>query len=123
MREYRNYEVLTITFGGELNNSNGKVESSASEPLLRSGVLVDGLGVHAVGGFTLHLLTAFLLVVLALHVLELACEALNFVLVFINLSLVHVEFSSHSLHLVGLLLEVLLVDGELFSHFGTGLSG
>lgn len=103
--------------------SNSEVEASASEPLLGSSVLVDGLGVHAVGGLALHLLTAFLLVVLALHVLELAGEALDLILVLIDLSLVHVELGSHRLHLVGLLLEVLLVDRELLSDFWTGLSG
>lgn len=91
--------------------SDGEVETTAGESLLRTGVLVNGFGVHAVGSFALHLLTAFLLVVLALHVLELASEALDFVLVLVDLGLVHVEFSSHGLHLVGLLLEVLLVDG------------
>jgi len=108
---------------GSEGSSNSEVEASASEPLLGSSVLVDGLGVHAVGGFALHLLTAFLLVVLALHVLELAGEALDFVLVLIYLSLVHVELGSHRLHLVGLLLEILLVDRELLSDFWTGLSG
>jgi len=121
--EYRNWKVLTILKGRAQTGSDGKVESSTSESLLRSSVLVDGFRVHAVGGFTLHLLTAFLLVVLALHVLQFAGKALNFVLVLIDLSLVHVEFSSHSLHLVSLLLEVLLVDRELLSDFWTGLSG
>jgi len=102
--------------------SNGKVETTASESLLGTGVLVDGFRVHAVGSFALHLLTAFLLVVLALHVLKFASEALDFVLVLIDLSLVHVEFSSHGLHLVGLLLKVLLVDGELLGNFWTRLS-
>jgi len=83
---------------------------------------VNGLGVHAVGGFALHLLTAFLLVVFALHVLELACETFDLVFVLIDLGLVHVELSSHSLHLVSLFLKVLLVDGELFGNFRTGLS-
>lgn len=83
---------------------------------------MNGLGVHAVGGFALHLLTAFLLVVFALHVLELAGETFDLVFVLIDLGLVHVELSSHSLHLVSLFLKVLLVDGELFSNFRTGLS-
>ena len=83
---------------------------------------MNGLGVHAVSGFALHLLTAFLLVVFALHVLELACETFDLVFVLIDLSLVHVELSSHSLHLVSLFLKVLLVDGELFGNFRTGLS-
>jgi len=38
------------------------------------------------------------------------------------LSLVHVELSSHGLHLRGLLFKVLLVDGELFSNLWTRLS-
>lgn len=83
---------------------------------------MNGLGVHAVCGFALHLLTAFLLVVFALHVLELACETFDLVFVLIDLGLVHVELSSHSLHLVSLFLKVLLVDGELFGNFRTGLS-
>jgi hypothetical protein len=79
--------------------------------------------VESLLGFALDLLTTLLLVVLALHVLELASKALDLVLVLIDLSLVHVKFSGHGLHLSGLLLEVLLVDRELFGNLGTGLSG
>jgi len=73
-------------------------------------------------GFSLHLLTSLLLVVLSLHVLQLASQSLNLVLVLVHLSLVHVELGSHCLHLAGLLLKVLLVNGELLSHFWSWLS-
>lgn len=72
---------------------------------------------------SLHLLSSLLLVVLSLHVLELSGESLDFVLVLIDLSLVHVQFSCHCLHLTSLLLQVLLVNGELLSNFRTWLSG
>ena len=70
----------------------------------------------------MHLVAALLLVVLALHVLELARKPFNFILVLIDLSLVHVELSSHSLHLVGLFLQILLVDAQLLGHFWTWLT-
>ena len=78
---------------------------------------------HFLLGFALHSLTSLLLVVLSLHLLELASQPLNLVLVLVDLSLVHVEFGSHGFHLVGLLLQVLLVDGKLFGNLRTWLSG
>ena len=77
---------------------------------------------HLSLGFALHSLAALLLVVLSLHLLELTGEALDLVLVLVDLGLVHVEFGGHRLHLVGLLLQVLLVDGELLGDLGAGLS-
>lgn len=89
----------------------------------RSSLLLHGvLGVKSLLGFSLDLLSALLLVVLALHVLELAGQALDLVLVFVYLSLVHVEFGCHGLHLSSLFLEVLLIDGELLCNFGARLS-
>jgi len=70
----------------------------------------------------LHLVAALLLVVLALHVLEFSGQALDLVLVLVDLGLVHVKLGGHSLHLVRLLLQVLLVDRELFSDFRARLS-
>ena len=78
---------------------------------------------HFLLGFALHSLTSLLLVVLPLHLLELTSQALDLVLVLVDLGLVHVEFGSHSFHLVGLLLQVLLVDGKLFGNLRTWLSG
>lgn len=72
---------------------------------------------------SLHLLAPLLLVVLSLHFLEFTSESLDFVLVLVHLGLVHVEFGRHCLHLVRLLFQVLLVNGELFGNFGTGLPG
>ena len=69
----------------------------------------------------LHSFTSFLLVVLSLHLLKLAGEALDLILVLIDLGLVHVELGCHSLHLASLLLQILLVDGELLRDFGAGL--
>ena len=68
------------------------------------------------------LLTALLFVVASLHLLELSGESLDLVLVLVNLGLVHVELGSHSFHLVGLLLQVLLVNAQLLGNFGTRLS-
>ena len=73
-------------------------------------------------GLSLHLLSALLLVVLALHVLQLTSEALDLVLVLVDLSLVHVQLRCHRFHLVGLLLEVLLIDRELLGDFGARLA-
>ena len=84
---------------------------------------MDLLVLHTVLGLSLHLLAALLLVVLPLHLLELASQPLNLVLVLVDLSLVHVQFGSHSLHLVGLLLQVLLVDRKLLSNLWSWLSG
>lgn len=68
------------------------------------------------------LLPSLLLVVSTLHLLQLPGKSLNLVFVLIDLRLVHIEFSRHCLHLVGLLLKVLLVDRQLFSDFRSGLS-
>ena len=68
------------------------------------------------------MLTALLLVVAALHLLQLASESLNLILVLIDLSLVHVKFGSHSFHLVSLLLKILLVNRKLFGNLRTRLS-
>ena len=102
--------------------SDGKVEATTGESLARSCRLVDDSRLESLLGFSLHLLSSLLLVVLSLHVLELSSQSFDFILVLVDLSLIHVELGSHSLHLTGLLLEVLLVDGELFSNFRAGLS-
>jgi len=80
-------------------------------------------GVKSLLSLALNLLAALLLVVLAFHILKLTGESLDLVLVLIDLSLIHVEFSGHSLHLSGLLLKVLLIDGELLGDLRAGLSG
>jgi len=77
---------------------------------------------HLLLSFALHGFATLLLVVLSFHLLELAGQPLDFVLVLVNLSLVHVELGSHCFHLVSLLLQVLLVDGELFCDLWTWLS-
>ena len=86
------------------SHSDGERETTAREPLLRASVLVDLARFKLGLSLALHRLTAFLLVVLSLHFLEFTSEALDFVLVLVDLSLVHVELSSHSLHLGRLLL-------------------
>ena len=105
-----------------VSGSDCQSETTASKPLLRSGVLVDLLVVHPVLSFTLHLLATLLLVILSLHLLKLTSQPLYLILVLIDLSLVHVQLSSHSLHLVSLLLQVLLVDGKLLGDFWTWLT-
>jgi len=72
--------------------------------------------------FSLHLLSSLLLVVLSLHVLKFSCESFDLILILIDLSLVHVQLSSHCLHLAGLFLQVLLIDGKLFSNLWAWLS-
>lgn len=72
--------------------------------------------------FALHGFAPLLLVVLSLHLLELASQPLDLILVLVDLGLVHVELSSHRLHLVRLLLQVLLVGRELLSDFWAGLA-
>jgi len=84
---------------------------------------MNSLRFDAVLGFSLQLLASLLLVVLSLHLLEFAGKALNLVLVLVDLGLVHIELGSHSFHLVGLFLKVLLVDRELLSHLRTRLAG
>ena len=83
---------------------------------------MDALCVHPVLRLSLELFAALLLVVLPLHFLEFTGETLDLILVLIDLSLVHVELSSHCLHLTGLLLQVLLIDRQLFGNLGTWLS-
>ena len=102
--------------------SDGKVEATTGESLARSCRLVDDSRLKSLLGFSLHLLSSLLLVVLSLHVLELSGQSFDFILVLVDLSLIHIKLGSHSLHLTGLLLEILLVDGELFSNFWARLS-
>jgi len=83
---------------------------------------MDLTGLHLGLSIALHLLATLLLVILPLHLLKLTSQAFNLVLVLVDLRLVHVEFSSHGLHLIGLLLEVLLVNGKLLSNLWTRLS-
>ena len=110
--------------GSEGWTSNGQVEAAASEALQRRRLLLKGvLRVQALLGLSLDLLAALLLVVLAFHVLELAGESLDLILVLVDLGLVHVELGSHSLHLAGLLLEILLVDAQLLGDLRARLPG
>lgn len=105
--------------------SDCKVESATSEALLGTGLRLDARVALTVGlllGLPVVLLSALLLVVATLHLLQLAGQPLNLVLVLVDLGLVHVQLGSHRLHLVGLLLQVLLVDRQLLSDFGAGLS-
>jgi len=67
------------------------------------------------------LVASLLLVVLPLHFLQISSQSFDLVLVLINLSLVHVEFWGHCFHLVGLLLQILLIDGQLLSNFRSRL--
>ena len=71
----------------------------------------------------MHLLASLLLVVLSLHVLELTSQSFDLIFVLVNLSLIHIEFSSHCLHLRSLFLQILLIDGKLLSSLWSGLSG
>ena len=102
--------------------SDSKVETSTSKSLNGSVSLVDDSWLKSLLSFSLHLLSSLLLVVLSLHILELSRESFNLILVLIDLSLVHVELSSHCLHLTGLLLQILLIDRQLFGNLGTWLS-
>ncbi len=87
-------------------------------------LLLDGiLGVKSLLSLALDLLSALLLVVLAFHILELTGESLNLVFVLVDLSLVHIKFGSHGLHLASLFLKVLLIDRELFSDLRAWLAG
>ena len=94
--------------------SDGKVEPAASETLLGS-VAVNGSGV-ALADFAGHLFSAFLFVVLPLHILQLPRQPLNLILILIDLRLIHVQLRRHSLHLIRLLLQTLLIDRQLLSH-------
>ena len=98
-------------------SSDGEREASTCEPLLRTGILVDLARLELGLSLALHSFTSFLLVVLSLHLLKLAGEALDLILVLIDLGLVHVELGSHRFHLASLLLQILLVDGELLRDF------
>lgn len=102
--------------------SDGEREATASETLLWARVLVDLPRFHLLLSFALHGFASLLLVVLSLHLLELASQPLDLILVLVDLGLVHVELSGHGFHLVGLLLQVLLVDRELFGDFWARLS-
>ena len=103
--------------------SDSQREATTSEALLWTGILVDLARLKLGLGLTLHSLAALLLVVLALHLLELSCQPFDLVLVLVDLGLVHVELGSHSLHLARLLLQVLLVDRKLFCDLRTWLTG
>jgi len=93
--------------------SDSQVEATAGEALLRTSLSLNA-GISSAGGLVLGLfgvlLAALLLVVSSLHLLQFTGEALNLILVLVDLGLVHVKLSSHGLHLVGLLLEILLVN-------------
>ena len=108
----------------ESGSSHSQVETASREALKGRGLLLDGaLGVgEALLRLPLDLLPTLLLVVLPLHVLQLASKSLDLVLVLVDLRLVHVELGGHGLHLAGLLLQVLLVDRQLLGHLGTRLS-
>jgi len=71
---------------------------------------MDDLRLQSLLGLSLHLLSSLLLVILSLHVLELSSQSFDLVLVLVDLSLVHVQLSSHCLHLGGLLFQILLID-------------
>ena len=94
--------------------SDSEIEATSSEPLLRSCLGLNTARVALTVGFLLSfalvLLSAFLLVVAALHFLEFTGQTLDLILILVDLCLVHVQLSSHSFHLVGLLFQILLVD-------------
>merc|ERR1740137_224737 len=69
-----------------------------------------------------QLLSSSLLVILALCVVILSRKSVNFVLVFIYLSLTHVELRSNSFHLPRPFLQCLLIRCELLCHFWTRLA-
>ena len=89
-----------------MGGSDCEVEAAACEPLDGLGGLLDGFGFESLLGFSLHLFSSLLLVVLPLHVLEFSSESLNFILILIDLSLVHIEFTGHSLHLPRFLFQI-----------------
>ena len=104
--------------------SNSQIKATTSESLnRRSTSLIDDSRFKSLLGFSLHLLSSLLLIVLSLHVLQFSCKSLNLILVLIHLSLIHVQLSCHCLHLAGLLLQVLLIDGELLSYLWAWLTG
>ena len=102
--------------------SDSKREATTGKALLRTGVLVNLAWLESSLCLALHGFASLLLVVLSLHLLKLTSQALDLILVLVDLGLVHVELSSHRLHLVGLLLQVLLVDGQLLSNFRARLA-
>ena len=103
--------------------SDSKVEATTRKSLYWCGLLLDRVfGVESLLGLALNLLAALLLVVFALHVLKFTSETLDLVLILVNLSLIHIQLGSHGLHLSCLLLKVLLIDRELLGYFRTGLS-
>jgi len=104
------------------SRSNGEREATTGEALLWACVLVNLARLKLGLSFALHGLTTLLLVVLSLHLLKLTCQALDFILVLVDLGLVHVKLGSHRLHLARLLLQVLLVNGELLGNLRAGLS-
>lgn len=100
--------------------SDRQVEATSGEALLRARLLVrNAFSLHAVLGGTLHLIAALLFEILPFHFLKLAGESLDLVLVLVDLRLVHVELGSHRLHLVGLLLQVLLIHAQLLADLRT----
>ena len=84
---------------------------------------MDLARLHLGLSFALHGLATLLLVVLSLHLLKLASQTLDFVLVLVDLGLVHVELGGHRLHLRSLLLEILLINRQLLGDFGAWLPG
>jgi hypothetical protein len=70
-----------------------------------------------------HLLLSHHLEVGVLDSLDLTINSVDFELVSMDLTLVILEFSNHLLKLLGALFEVLLVNNEFFSDFGTTLLG
>ena len=104
--------------------SDCEVEPAAGEALLGTSLGLDALvtALRLVLSLSLNLLAALLLKVSAFHFLQLSGESLDLVLVLVDLSLVHIEFSGHSFHLRSLFLEVLLIDRELFCNFRAWLS-
>mmetsp|Transcript_23417 Transcript_23417/g.79969 ORF Transcript_23417/g.79969 Transcript_23417/m.79969 type:complete len:349 (-) Transcript_23417:1680-2726(-) len=92
---------------------------------LRGGELLLGLElaqrVVLVVNLFRQLLAPLLLVVLALHVAELARKALHLVLELVDLGLVHVQLAGHTLHLPRLLAQRGLVDPQLLGHLGAWL--
>ena len=103
--------------------SNSQVKTTTSKSLNWRSLLFDRvLGIESLLGLALNLFAALLLVVFALHILKFTSKTFNFVLILVNLSLIHVQLCSHCLHLSCFLLEILLIDRELLSYFRTGLS-
>ena len=79
-------------------------------PWLRTKGISPKLHLGLEPSLSLLLLAPLLFVEFALHLLKLSGQPLNLVFVLIDLGLVHVELGGHGLHLIGLGLQVLLVD-------------